>query len=138
MEGKPVKMNNQKMYLTNKELMRVPTTQILWLKNKYDTLYDELRKTKYQFVLQFQQCLYGAKDTLINNNTGMGLIEQFIMEYNDNEFQVSFISDILLCILEDCKELEYYELANNIETIVESFENSIDFQEKHLKKYGNN
>jgi hypothetical protein len=123
-------------------LLSVPENQKKWFKENYDTIKNEFEFNEHLDYSMFENNLFGINERFIGYKKDRGLIDTFLWSYIDKEDDTGFIKDCFICVLEDCKEFEYFEMAHNINLILMSFETALSAylkeKEDWYKKNGSN
>ena len=104
-------------------LLEVPNEQKSWFTKNYDTIKSEVNNTELIDYPMLESNIFGISERFINwKSDNNGLIDDLIENYILQVDKTVFIRDCLLCALEDCKDLEYYEMAHNINLIITRFD----------------
>lgn len=85
----------------------------------------------------FENNLFGFNERFIGYKKDRGLIDCFMCSYFDREEDTEFIRDCFICVLEDCKDLEYFEMAHNIKLILMSFDSALSGYLKGIEDWYN-
>ncbi len=113
----------------NIKLLVVPNNQKLWFIKNSSILNQEIENSELICFNMLLNNILGINERFVNynNSTTNGLIDDIFENYILHNDKTQFILDLLICILEDCKDLEYYELANNINLIIHKSSEMINF-----------
>ena len=118
-------------------LLNVPDSQKKWFRENYDTIKDEFEENEHLDYSMFENNLFGINERFIGYKNDRGLIDTFMWSYVDKEEKTGFIRDCLICVLEDCKDLEYFEMAHNINLILISFDSALSGYLKGIEDWYN-
>lgn len=112
-------------------LLSVPENQKKWFKENYDTIKNEVEKTELICYPMLESNIFGINERFIGWKSDLnGLVDDYLENHILQEEKTGFITDCLICVLEDCVEFEYFEMAHNINLILISFETALSV---HLK-----
>ena len=113
----------------NIKLLIVPNNQKLWFIKNSSILKQEIENSELICFNMLLNNIFGINERFVNYNncTTNGLIDDIFENYILHNDKTQFILDLLICILEDCKDLEYYEIANNINLIIHKSSEMINF-----------
>jgi len=116
-------------------LVKVPKNQIEWFKKQYGFLTDYcIKNVEFADWGSLTSTIFGYDYRFLNyNGNSDSLIESFWMEYscgNYNKQKAQYLLDSCLMAMKDCEELEYFELALNIKTVVNEIFIYIEKREK--------
>ena len=107
-------------------LLSVPEYQKQWFRKDYDTIKNEVEETELMDYQMLESNIFGVNERFIDWNSDLnGLVDDFLENYILQEEKTVFIKDCLISVLQDCKELEYFELANNVNLILKQFQKAI-------------
>lgn len=107
-------------------LLSVPEYQKQWFREDYDTIKNEVEETELMVYSMLENNIFGVNERFIDWNSDLnGLVDDFLENYILQEEKTVFIKDCLLSVLQDCKELEYFEMANNVNLILKQFQKAI-------------
>ncbi len=121
-------MNEQDMasIRSSVSLLSVPENHQEWFKRNYDTIKNEVQETEFMDYSMLENNIFGINDRFINwESDRNGLVDDYLENYILQEERTGFIRDCLVCVLEDCKEFEYFEMAHNINLILKSFDTAV-------------
>ena len=107
-------------------LLIVPEYQKQWFREDYDTIKNEVEETELMDYQMLESNIFGVNERFIDWDSDLnGLVDDFLENYILQEEKTVFIKDCLLSVLQDCKELEYFEMANNVNLILKQFQKAI-------------
>ena len=119
-------------------LLNVPEIQKQWFKVNYDTVKNEVEETELMCYSMLENNLFGINERFIDWKSDLnGLVDEYLENNILQEEKTGFIRDCLICVLEDCKELEYFEMAHNLNLILISFDAALSSYLKGIKDYYN-
>lgn len=101
-------------------LIAVPNHQKKWFRKEYETIKYECISTEFLDYSMLENNIFGYNERFIGYKNDRGLIDDFMMAYTDKPEKFGFVKDCLICVLEDCKDLEYFEMAHNLNLILNS------------------
>jgi len=124
-------------------LLSVPENQKKWFKENYDTIKNEVEEAELMDYSMLENNIFGINERFIDWKSDLnGLVDDYLENHILQEEKIGFIKDCLICVLEDCKEFEYFEMAHNINLILMSFETALSAYLKGIedwyKKNGSN
>lgn len=124
-------------------LLSVPKNQKEWFRVNYDTIKNEVEETELMDYSMLEHNIFGINERFINWESDLnGLVDDYLENHILQEEKTGLIRDCLICVLEDCKEFEYFEMAHNINLILMSFETAVSAYLKGIedwyKKNGSN
>ena len=124
-------------------LLSVPENQKKWFKENYDTIKNEVEESELMDYSMLENNIFGINERFIDWKSDLnGLVDDYLENHILQEEKTGFIKDCLICVLEDCKEFEYFEMAHNINLILMSFETALSAYLKGIedwyKKNGSN
>ena len=132
-------MTEEQNSMSSVYLLNVPTVQKKWFKIYYKIFKLEFEKMECIEYRMLENNIFGENERFINwKSHKNGLIEDFIEDYGLNKQKTDWIKDFLRCAQVDSKDLEYYEIAHNINLIINSFDNAIVKYEKVIEDYYSN
>ena len=104
-------------------LLYVPDNQKNWFRENYDTIKNEVEETELMDYSMIENNIFGINERFIGWKSDLnGLVDDYLENSIVQEEKTGFIRDCLICALEDCKDLEYYEMAHNLNLILMSFD----------------
>lgn len=119
-------------------LLNVPDTQKEWFRKHYDTIKTEIEETELMSYSMIENNLFGINERFINwNSDKNGLVDDYLENHILQEEKTGFIRDCLICVLEDCKDLEYFEMAHNLNLILMSFDSCLSGYLKGIEDWYN-
>jgi hypothetical protein len=119
-------------------LLPVPNSQKEWFKLSYDTIKLEVSETEIMDYSMLENNLFGINERFINWKSDLnGLVDDYLENNLLQPDKTSFIRDCLICVLEDCKDFEYFEMAHNLNLILNSFEVALSAYERGIADYYN-
>lgn len=101
-------------------LLEVPKIQKDWFKDYYDTIKLECADLEILSYSMLENNIFGINNRFKKDLSG--LIDNFIQNNLLQPEKTSFIIDCLVCALEDCEDLEYFEMAHNLNYIINSYD----------------
>jgi hypothetical protein len=119
-------------------LLNVPDNQKQWFKVNYDTVKNEVEETELMDYSMLENNLFGINERFIDWKSDLnGLVDDYLENHILQEEKTGFIRDCLICVLEDCKDLEHFEMAHNLNLILNSFDVALSAYEKGIEDYYN-
>lgn len=117
-------------------LLSVPELQKSWFKSNYDTIKLEVHETELMDYSMLENNIFGINERFINWDSDLnGLVDDYLENNILQADKTSFIRDCLICALEDCKDFEYFEMAHNLNLILNSFDVALSAYEKGIENY---
>jgi len=111
--------------LDNK-LLIVPDNQKKWFKSYHKALKYKFEQSEMLCYDMFENNLFGINDRFIGyDRDSIGMVDSFVENYSLDEKETLTVLFWLTIILEDCEDLEFYELAHNLSLLFKSFEKAI-------------
>lgn len=119
-------------------LLSVPENQKKWFRKHYDTIKTEIEGTELMSYSMIENNIFGINERFINwNSDKNGLVDDYLENHILQEEKTGFIRDCLICVLEDCKDLEYFEMAHNVNLILMSFDSALSGYLKEIEDWYN-
>jgi len=107
-------------------LLDIPDNQKQWFRVNYDTVKNEVEETELMDYSMLENNLFGINERFIDWKSDLnGLVDDYLENHILQEEKTGFIRDCLICVLEDCKDLEYFEMAHNLNLILMSFDKAL-------------
>ena len=126
------------MTLTENKLVLVPEHQIKWFDKNYGFINDNDFQTDGADWSMLQNNIKGRNERFLNyNGDSMSLIEGFWLGHhagNQSTINTQYFLDCCLMAKEDAIELEFYEIAFNINTLHNEITNYIVEAETEFNK----
>ena len=117
-------------------LLQVPKNQKDWFISNYDTIKNEVEETELMDYPMLENNIFGINERFIDWKSDLnGLVDDYLENHILQEEKTGFIRDCLICVLEDCKDFEYFEMAHNLNLILNSFDVALSAYEKGIKNY---
>jgi hypothetical protein len=117
-------------------LLNVPDSQKQWFNVNYDTVKNEVKETELMDYSMLENNLFGINERFIDWKSDLnGLVDDYLENHILQEEKTGFIRDCLICVLEDCKDLEYFEMSHNLNLILNSFDVGLSAYEKGIEDY---
>ena len=108
------------------QLLIVPDNQKKWFRNYHKALKYKFQQSELLCYDMFENNLFGINDRFIGWDSDlMGIVDSFVENYCLQEKETLKILFWFTMILSDCEDLEFYELANNLSLLFNSFEKNI-------------
>jgi hypothetical protein len=125
-------LGNDKNY--DMKLLIVPEYQKSWFVKNSRILKKEVKNSELICFDMLLDNIFGINNRFIKwKHTNNGIIDDIVENYILHDDKTQFIIDLLICLLEDCKELEYYEIANNINLIILKSNEQIAYYDEQTK-----
>lgn len=106
--------------------LNVPENQKQWFRVNYDTVKNKVEETELMDYSMLENNLFGINERFIDWESDLnGLVDDYLENHILQEEKTGFIRDCLICVLEDCKDLEYFEMAHNLNLILMSFDKAL-------------
>lgn len=117
-------------------LLDVPNHQKQWFRVNYETLKHEVQTSEAMDYSMLENNIFGINERFIDwQHDSFGLLDEYISNHVLQEEKTSFIVDCLICALEDCKTLEYYEMAHNLNLIIMPFDEALSAYLEGIKEW---
>lgn len=117
-------------------LLIVPENQKEWFRINYDTIKNEVQETELMDYSMLENNIFGINERFINWKSDLnGLVDDYLENHILQEERTGFIRDCLICVLEDCKDFEYFEMAHNINLILMSFDTAMAAYLKEIETW---
>ena len=117
-------------------LLLVPKLHKKWFRDYYDTIKLECEESELINYSMLENNIFGINERGLNWNIDLnGLIDDLVQNKDLQPEKTNFIIDCLVCALEDCQELEYFEMAHNIDLIVKAYDNALFEKELNEEVY---
>ena len=117
-------------------LLQVPKIQKDWFVSNYDTIKNEVEETELMDYTMLENNIFGINERFIDWKSDLNrLVDDYLENHILQEEKTGFIRDCLICVLEDCKDFEYFEMAHNLNLILNSFDVALSAYEKGIKDY---
>lgn len=111
-------------------LLKVPNDQIIWFQRNYKFINDDKFHTEGAEWSRLKNNILGENDRLFNyNGNSNSLLEGFWMGYScggESTSNTIFFIDTLQIAMEDCSDLEFFELAHNMKIVYDKILSFID------------
>jgi hypothetical protein len=120
----------------HKHLLNVSKEQKQWFRINYYTIKNNVEETELISYSMLENNIFGINERFIDWKSDLnGLVDDFLENHILQEEKTNFIIDCFLCVLEDCIDLEYFEMANNLNLILNSLEVSFSRYKKEIEEY---
>ena len=120
-------------------LLTTKEVQQKWLNSEYKILKNKIDESELISYSMLENNIFGNNERFIDwNSDKNSLIDDFLENYTINKTITVFIKDLLICILEDSKHKEYYELSHNLNLIIKFIDINILTYENEIDEYFNN
>lgn len=121
------------------KLLDLPKEQLDWFNSAYAFLNDDNIYTDSGDIDMLKNNICGYNDRFIGWKSDlMGLLDCFWMSYSSGGKSTKntiYILDCCIMALEDAKELEYYEIAHNIKTVLLAITSNNIKNEQAINEY---
>ena len=112
------------------KLLPVPYNQKSWFIKNYDTIKLEVQETEDISYKRLENNIFGINDRFLDwdsEKTGIdGLINEFVKNAYYDLDKTTFIIDCLNCAYEDSMDYQFYEMANNLNLILNAVCSTIE------------